>query len=196
MSFGGTAQQLNTDEPAHWVQDGEDFVLTVRAAERRDALRPVVWLTAVAAGILAAGLSASAGSGTQVALGLATLVFATVAFVQYYLRLLGAARLVTLRFGPQELTITDGDRPPVVRPLSAVTRVLIAHDGAPARIRTELAREQFSWTIGDLYRHNTIAPFVDAVPSALRGRLTGLGLVGGTVTQRRVRVSEYRSRRH
>lgn len=190
MSYGGTLQQPDTDQPARWNRDGEDFVLTFRAVRRKDALRPRIWLIALAAGTLAA--VAGSAQGAQVALGVALFVFATAAFLQYYLGLHAAARAVTLRFGPRDLTVTDGAGPSEIRPLSALDRLEITHDGGLSKVHLDASGVRYRWNIGDLHRHNTVLPFVDAVPAELDDRLRRQELRGGTTIRRKVRVTRFR----
>ncbi|MFJ3957098.1 hypothetical protein [Arthrobacter sp. NPDC090010] len=190
MSHGETPHSTDTSRPAHWVQDGEDFTLVVRATRRLDAFRPLVWISGLAAGLLAALLSA--GGGASVAFGVGVFVLASVTFIQFYARLHAAARPVTLTFGAKELTVIDGAKPPLSHQLSAVSRILIAHDGAPARILIDATGARHRWTIGDLHRNNTIEAFVDSAPPALGRRLQENGLVGGVSIRRKIRFTEYR----
>lgn len=192
MSHGGTVQQPDTDQPAQWDRDGEDFVLTFRAVRRKDAFRPRIWLIALAAGALAA--VAGSTQGAHVAFGVALFAFATAAFLQYYLGLHAAARAVTLRFGPRDLRITDGARPTEIRPLAALDRLEITHDGGLSKVHVDASGVRYRWNIGDLHRHNAVLPFVDAVPAELDDRLRGQGLRGGTAIRRNVRATRFRRR--
>lgn len=180
------------DDRAVWAAEGEDLVLRVRAGSVRAALSPMVVGVILVAGLLAGALTALADQNAMTVGGIALFTAASVGIVLYLARLHGTARTVELHFGADALWLIDGDTAPVETSYAEVSRILIAHDGAPARIRLTAAGRTRRWTIGQLHRNNTIAEFVAPLPDALVDRVRAAGLDGGTTLSRRIRITSFR----
>ncbi|WP_353111412.1 hypothetical protein [Microbacterium sp.] len=178
--------------PAGWeLQDGA-FSMRVSVSSVRDALSPGLLAGARSVGVVAALVAVLAGAGTPGLILTGVLAFGLVTSIVSYLRLVLLARELVIRITTDSLSVEDGALPPRSWRLTEVERVLIAHDGAPARVRIDAAGRRQRWTIGQLYRHNAIEPFIEAVPEEVRSRLLEAGLDGGTRMHRGIRVSDFR----
>ena len=181
--------------PASWASVGGDFVLRIDAVDLGEQLAPrriAGWGGLLAVALLPALLVGISGGEWQTALGIGLFLAASAGAVVYLATLHLRCRTLELRFGPSALRVVGGGSREVLVPYGELRRLLIAHDGAPTRIRIGTDRRTFRWTIGQLHRHNRVEPFIDALPHALEARLRAGGLSGGTRTARRVRISEWR----
>lgn len=108
-----------------------------------------------------------------------------------YLRLSAQSRELKIAVTPDALSVRDGERQRTV-PLAEVTRIQIVHDGAPARVAVRARDARFTWSIGHLYRHNTVERFVSEVPADVDGWLRASGMRGTESVRRGVLRTEYR----
>lgn len=181
--------------PASWASIGDGLVLRIDAVDLGEQLSPrrlLAWGGLLAIALLPALLIGISGGEWHAALGIGLFLAASAGAVVYLATLRARCRTLELRFEPGVLHVADGAQREVLVPYSELRRLLIAHDGAPTRIRITTDRGTRRWTIGQLYRHNRVEPFIDALPHALEARLRAEGLNGGTRTVRRVRISEWR----
>ncbi len=188
--------------PAPWTDRGDDFVLRISAVDLGALLAPrplAIWGGVILATLLLALVSGLSGGDWAVAFGTAVFVGASTGIVLYLATLRTRRRVLELVFGPDAVRVgtedDGGSDGASVFPYRELHRLLIVHDGAPTRIRIATAAETRRWTIGQLYRHNRVEPFIDELPRPLVERLRNAGLVGGTAVRRGVRVTDWRPRR-
>lgn len=192
--------------PAPWTPREDDFVLRISAVDLGVLLAPrrlATWAGVLLATLLLALVIGLSGGDWAVAFGTAVFVGASIGIVLYLATLRTQRRVLELVFGPDAVRLgtehegksggAGGGTTAI--PYRELRRLLIAHDGAPTRIRIATAAGTRRWTIGQLYRHNRVEPFIDELPGPLVERLRNAGLVGGTVARRGVRVTDWRPRR-
>lgn len=175
-----------------WERSGDGEALSIDCADRRRALSPGFLAGIACFAALAAVIAVIAGAGVGGAI-LALLCTAGIALpLVFFMRLSLVARRLELRFDKDHLEIRQGSGASTRVPLAELSRLVIVHDGAPARIRIDSASLRRSWTIGQLYRHNAVERFVPVVPADVHGWLSGAGLVRAERSSRGISTSEYR----
>lgn len=192
--------------PAPWTDRGDDFVLRISAVDLGALLAPrrlAIWGGVILATLLLALVIGLSGGDWAVAFGTAVFVGASIGIVIHLATLRTRRRVLELVFGPDAVRVETEDDGgsggasggTTAIPYRELHRLLIVHDGAPTRIRIATAAGTRRWTIGQLYRHNSVEPFIDELPGPLVERLRNAGLAGGTAVRRGVRVTEWRPRR-
>ncbi len=165
--------------------------------------RLAIWGGVILATLLLALVIGLSGGDWAVAFGTAVFVGASIGILIHLATLRTRRRVLELVLGPDAVRVgTEDDGRSggasggtTAIPYRELHRLLIVHDGAPTRIRIATAAGTRRWTIGQLYRHNSVEPFIDELPGPLVERLRNAGLVGGTAVRRGVRVTEWRPRR-
>lgn len=161
--------------------------------------RLAIWGGVILATLLLALVIGLSGGDWAVAFGTAVFVGASIGIVIHLATLRTRRRVLELVFGPDAVRVgtedDGGSGGASVIPYRGLHRLLIVHDGAPTRIRIATAAGTRRWTIGQLYRHNSVEPFIDELPGPLVERLRNAGLAGGTAVRRGIRVTEWRPRR-
>lgn len=192
--------------PAPWTRREAEFVLRVGAVDLGELLAPrrlAIWGGLLLAVALLALVIGFFGGDWAVAFGTAVFIGASIGIVTFLATLRAQRRVLELAFGPDAVRVgAEGDGTSggasggaTVIPYRELHRLLIVHDGAPTRIRIATAAGIRRWTIGQLYRHDSVEAFIDELPGPLVERLRNAGLVGGTAVRRGVRVTDWRPRR-
>lgn len=186
-----SSERVGRSGPSSWVHDGDDVVLTVSVSNVRDSLSNGFIAAVVLWGAGGGALAAIATRDTVFAVMAGVLLCAIAASIVYVMRLAAAARSLTVRVGPDALTVADGSSPSISWPIEAVQRLTLVHDGSPSRIRLSVSGRTYRWTVGQLYRQNTVEEFIPAVPDDLRARLLSVGLTVETTVRRRIRTTDF-----
>ena len=161
---------------ARWSCEGDDWVLRAHASQMRAALSPALIITAAVIGGVGGLIASGAGVGITKALLTVILLGGTVLSFGYIMYLSILARDVTLRFTPSMIEIRDGSGDPQSWPYTALTRLLLVHDGAPAKIILTADGQRISWVTGQIYRMNGRERLIEDIPSAVVERLGHVGL--------------------
>lgn len=177
---------------AQWRREGDRFTLQLKAARTREAFSPALICVALGFGLLSAVIAVLAGATIPGAALTGALLAAICLIFVGYLRLSSQARELLFSIAPGGLTIVDHGSPPIALGYDDVISLMIVHDGAPSKITVASAQGKFSWTIGQLYRHNRVERFVPELPAETRQWLEAAHLRDDSTTSRGVRRTHYR----
>ena len=177
-----TNSKAQTQDPiehariARWSSEGDDWVLHAHASQMRAALSPALIITSAAIGGVGGLIASGAGVGIAKAILTVVLLGGTVLTFGYIMYLSILARDVTLRFTPSMIEIRDGSGDPQSWPYTAVARLLLVHDGAPAKIILTADGQRISWVMGQIHRMNGRERLIADGPAQLVERLDHAGL--------------------
>jgi len=175
-----------------WVNEGGSDLLRVEASSMRDALSPALWALGVGVGLATGAISLAAGVSIPFATLIGVLVLGLLLSLVSYMRLSLNSRAIEIRCTAEALEIRDGAGAVEIWSFDELSHLIIVHDGAPARIAIYAGPKRYRWTIGQLYRHNRIERFVEALPERMRLRLASAGFEQTLTMRRGVLTTESR----
>ncbi|GAA1610657.1 hypothetical protein [Leucobacter chromiireducens] len=182
---------MGDTDAAQWTLVSGGAQLRFTASRVRAAYSPGFLAVCAFVGVTTGGVAGVAGSGLASAVLVAILVGGVIAALVGYFRLSTQARPITLTLSGETATVSIGgdsaDR--TVAPLAELRRIVIVHDGAPARVVVDAAGRRERWTVGQLHRNNRPEEHLPLPPAALVTTLRGLGLRLETERVRGIRTT-------
>lgn len=184
---------MGSTDAAQWTLASGGAQLRFTASRVRAAYSPGFLVVCAFVGVAAGSVAGVAGSEAAGAVLVAVLVGGVIAALVGYFRLSAQACPITLTLSGETATVSiggDGDSVDrTVAPLAELRRIVIVHDGAPARVMVDAAGRRERWTVGQLHRNNRPEEHLPLPPAALGTVLRGLGLRLETERARGIRTT-------
>ncbi len=181
---------MSSTSTAEWVERPGAARLTFTAARLRDAYSPRFLAVCTAIALAVGAVSALAGAGAAGSVLAAILSGGLVASLVGFFRLSAQAHPVELEIdvAAGTIAIAEADREPLRIALTNLSRLVIVHDGAPARVALAGPPGQ-RWTVGQLYRNARPEPHLAPLPESLRDALSAAGCMVREERRRGIRTT-------